>query len=91
MTFIVVATKCDKLPASQVLNTLSQLNLAFDLPTGYPIPISSTTGYGKRDLWRVIRSAIIGELFVEDTNEDPVDTEEPQESEEDPLVTIMQH
>jgi hypothetical protein len=84
----VVATKCDKLPASQVLNTLSQLNLAYDLPTGYPIPISSATGYGKRDLWKVIRSAILGELFVEDTSEEPVDSNEPQE--EDPLVTIMQ-
>lgn len=79
-----VATKCDKLPTNQVLGSLSQLNQAFNLPPGYPIPISSVTGYGRKDLWKLIRSAIIGELFVQDDSDGS-----DEDDEDDPLLDIV--
>jgi len=62
---IVVATKCDKMKEDELIKSLTVLNEHYDLPPGYPIPFSSITGMGRKDLWRVIKAAIMGELVEE--------------------------
>lgn len=68
------------------MNSLQILNQEYNLPPGYPIPVSSMTGLGKRDIWRIIRSAIIGELFAE--GDDNV-VEEDNDDEEDPVADLL--
>lgn len=62
---IVVATKCDKMKEEDLIKSLTILNEHYDLPPGYPIPFSSITGMGRKDLWRVIKAAVMGELVEE--------------------------
>ena len=71
---IVVATKCDKLKEDELIKSLTVLNEHYDLPPGYPIPFSSINGMGRKDLWRVIKAAVLGEL-VEEVDEDQFEIE----------------
>mmetsp|Transcript_49980 Transcript_49980/g.72978 ORF Transcript_49980/g.72978 Transcript_49980/m.72978 type:complete len:336 (-) Transcript_49980:284-1291(-) len=51
----VVATKVDKLSPAETRRQLELLNKAFDLPEGLPIPFSSVTNEGRRDVWQTIK------------------------------------
>jgi GTP-binding protein len=55
---IVVATKVDKLSSSQKVDrALKTINVELGLPEGQPLSISSVTGRGVKDLWRIIMEA----------------------------------
>lgn len=84
---IVVATKCDKIKEEELIKSLTVLNEHYDLPPGYPIPFSSFTGMGRKDLWRVIKAAILGEL-IEEVDDDQFDIELSLQnaSEENPII-----
>ena len=71
---IVVATKCDKIKEDELIKSLTVLNEHYDLPPGYPIPFSSYTGMGRKDLWRVIKAGVLGEL-VEEIDEEQFEIE----------------
>jgi GTP-binding protein len=49
---LVVATKADKLKKAELERSLSRLRESLALPDGQPLPLSSTTGEGKREVWR---------------------------------------
>jgi hypothetical protein len=73
--------------SQELMNSLQILNEEYNLAPGYPIPVSSMTGLGKRDIWRVIRSAIIGELFAEATDDD--EDEEEEDGIPDPVADLL--
>uniref|UniRef100_A0A7S0LL08 EngB-type G domain-containing protein n=1 Tax=Coccolithus braarudii TaxID=221442 RepID=A0A7S0LL08_9EUKA len=52
---VVVATKADKLSQTRLKASLRQLSEEFDLPEGQPIPFSSQTGAGVRELWQYLQ------------------------------------
>ena len=58
---IVVATKVDQIPKTEVNKALDLLRNAFQLPQGQPIPFSSFTGEGRKEVWRAMRDAITGD------------------------------
>lgn len=67
---IVVATKLDKLssspksanapPSSELTSALKAIQDGLGLPEGQPLCVSSVTGEGIRDLWRIIMEACEG-------------------------------
>ena len=61
---IVVATKVDQIPKTEVNKALDLLRSAFQLPQGQPIPFSSFTGEGRKEVWRAMRDAITGDESV---------------------------
>ena len=54
---VVVATKIDKVSNNQLPQCLETVRDGLGLPDGQPLAISSTTGEGTRDLWRIILGA----------------------------------
>jgi GTP-binding protein EngB required for normal cell division len=48
---VVVATKVDKLSKQKAKESLEYLRESLALPDDEPIPFSSKTGEGKRELW----------------------------------------
>lgn len=54
---IVVATKSDKLKASEVEPAMGAVREGLGLPEGQPLRVSGVTGEGVRDLWRIILDA----------------------------------
>eukprot|EP00953_Heterococcus_sp_UTEX-ZZ885_P024921 13585-Heterococcus_DN1.PRE.2 len=53
----VVATKVDKLSALQCIVNLTAIREGFSLPDELPLPFSSVTGKGKKELWSYIKEA----------------------------------
>jgi GTP-binding protein len=53
----VVATKTDKVSKNQLDVCLETIRDGLGLPEGQPLAISSTTGEGTRDLWKIILEA----------------------------------
>jgi GTP-binding protein len=53
----VVATKVDKLSAMQAAVNLAAIREGFSLPDELPLPFSSVTGKGKKELWSYIKEA----------------------------------
>lgn len=51
---LVVATKTDKLGKRQLQESLQRLRESLALPDDQPMPFSSQTGDGKRELWTKI-------------------------------------
>lgn len=51
---IVVATKVDKLSKTQLDDSLTTIQEGLGLPEGQPFCVSSMTGEGIKDLWRII-------------------------------------
>ena len=54
---VVVATKIDKVSNNQLPICLETIRDGLGLPEGQPLAISSTTGEGTRDVWRIILEA----------------------------------
>ena len=54
---VVVATKIDKVSKNQLTACLEVIQKGLGLPDGQPFAISSTTGEGTRDLWKIIMEA----------------------------------
>lgn len=54
---IVVATKVDKLSKTQMEDSLRVIQQGLGLPEGQPFCVSSTTGQGIKELWRIIMEA----------------------------------
>ncbi|KAL9185370.1 hypothetical protein ACHAXT_003147 [Thalassiosira profunda] len=54
---IVVATKSDKLKASELDSAMSTIREGLGLPDGQPLRVSGVTGEGVKDLWRIILDA----------------------------------
>jgi GTP-binding protein len=54
---VVVATKVDKLNPNELRSGLAEIRDGLGLPDGQPLPVSSVTGEGTRDLWRIILEA----------------------------------
>jgi GTP-binding protein len=57
VSIIVVATKVDKLSVSQTEESLEAIRDGLGLPVGQPLCVSSVTGQGIKDLWRIIMEA----------------------------------
>jgi GTP-binding protein len=58
LPIIVVATKVDKLSsAHKVDQALQTINMELGLPEGQPLCISSVSGQGVKDLWKIIMEA----------------------------------
>ena len=53
----VVATKVDKINANQLEQSLEAVRDGLGLPEGQPFAVSSVTGEGTRDLWKIIMDA----------------------------------
>jgi DNA gyrase subunit B len=63
LPLIVVATKVDKLSSQrQVDDALNVINLELGLPEGQPLSISSVTGQGVKELWKIILEACEGRV-----------------------------
>ena len=54
---VVVATKVDKVSKNQLEVCLETVRDGLGLPDGQPLPVSSVTGEGTRDLWKIIIEA----------------------------------
>lgn len=54
---VVVATKIDKVSKNQLSDCLEVIQKGLGLPEGQPFAVSSTTGEGTRDLWKIIMEA----------------------------------
>jgi len=54
---IVVATKSDKLKASEVEAAMSTIREGLGLPDGQPLRVSGVTGEGVKELWRILLDA----------------------------------
>lgn len=57
---IVVATKVDKLSRTQAEESLRVIQEGLGLPEGQPFSVSSVTGEGVKELWRIIMEACEG-------------------------------
>jgi GTP-binding protein len=57
LPIVVVATKADKVKGDQRSKCLEQIRFSLGLPDGQPLAVSSATGEGCRDLWRIILDA----------------------------------
>ena len=84
LPFGIVSTKVDKLKPVELQAQLDTLGAAFGLMAG-PLPFSSTTGEGKKQLWRLLRRGILAETTGELSGEThlSVTDEEEEEEEED--------
>uniref|UniRef100_A0A7R9WU90 Uncharacterized protein n=1 Tax=Craspedostauros australis TaxID=1486917 RepID=A0A7R9WU90_9STRA len=54
---VVVATKTDKLSATQLTSALVTIRDGLGLPEGQPFSVSSVTGRGVKELWKIIMEA----------------------------------
>jgi GTP-binding protein len=54
-SFLIVATKCDRLSGNQLRQALATLSQEF--PLGRVFPFSARSGQGREELWREIRAA----------------------------------
>lgn len=54
---IVVATKSDKLKASEVESAMGTIREGLGLPDGQPLRVSGVTGEGVKELWRILLDA----------------------------------
>jgi hypothetical protein len=54
---VVVATKVDKVSTQEREQCLEVIRDGLGLPDGQPLSVSSTTGEGTRDLWKIILEA----------------------------------
>jgi GTP-binding protein len=55
MPVVVVASKADKIPRSQLQNRLRDITATLEMPGAVlPIPFSAITGQGKDDIWKQI-------------------------------------
>ena len=52
---LVVGTKADKLNKGQLQASLERLHESLALPDGQPVPLSSTTGAGRSEVWQAIQ------------------------------------
>lgn len=75
MPVTVIATKVDKLKPNELERSLRDLNSGFDLPDSQPIPFSAETGFGKKEVWRTIKSSILDDLSGEDESDEDDDEE----------------
>ena len=57
---VVVATKVDQLGKNEVTKALGVLRSSFKLPPNQPIPFSSVSGEGRKEVWRAMRDGITG-------------------------------
>ena len=57
---IVVATKVDKLSKTQIDDSLRVIQQGLGLPDGQPFSVSSVTGQGIKDMWRIVMEACEG-------------------------------
>lgn len=63
LPIVVVATKVDKLSSqAQVDQALATINRELGLPKGQPLCVSSVTGRGIREMWRIIMEACEGRV-----------------------------
>ena len=58
---LVVATKTDKLAKTKLEASLARLHESLALPDGEPLPLSSKTGAGKKELWQRITAMCSGQ------------------------------
>jgi GTP-binding protein len=77
--FGVIATKADKLKKAELEAVPRALRQAFDLPPGQPVLFSAETGWGQRDLWRMIRDALLGKGVFSDEYYDIIGDEEDEQ------------
>lgn len=92
---IVVATKTDKLSKIEAEKSLGVIRNGLGLPEGQPFSVSSATGHGVKDLWRIIMEACgsgVEELKnkMEQTSDKVGGNEEFEQSEEDDEVAYSQ-
>jgi GTP-binding protein len=65
LAIVVVATKSDKLKASEIEPAMQSIREGLGLPEGQPLRVSGVTGEGVKELWRIILDACetrVGEL-----------------------------
>ena len=58
---VVVATKVDKVRPSRLDNCMAALRRGLALPPDQPIPFSSTTGVGRKELWQYLQEICLAE------------------------------
>lgn len=51
---IAVFTKCDKLTRNELITRMRKLEKALQVPDGWAIPFSATTGVGRDEVWKKI-------------------------------------
>jgi len=79
----VVATKVDKIPNSEVEKRVEDVRKGLGLAEGQPLTISSVTGEGLRDMWRIVMDACEDRIQELKDGDEQDDVEEEGEAWED--------
>ncbi|RYH31163.1 hypothetical protein EON65_03355 [archaeon] len=66
--FAVVATKADKLTRNDMEQVPRQLQQTYQLPDGQPVLFSADSGLGTREVWRLIKDAMLDKGVFSDEN-----------------------
>eukprot|EP01031_Cornospumella_fuschlensis_P031763 gene31763-38391_t len=66
--FAVVATKADKLTKNELEQVPRQLQQVYQLPEGQPVLFSAESGLGKREVWKLIKDALLDRGVFSDEN-----------------------
>jgi GTP-binding protein len=72
---IVIATKSDKMKKGESSVALKSLARGLGIAPRLPIPFSSVSGSGRREVWRAIRGGILGDSSLVIMDEDDDDDE----------------
>jgi GTP-binding protein len=87
LPYLIVATKSDKLNTSEIQITLKGMSNAYGISPRLPVPFSSVTGRGKKEVWNAIKAGILGDgsLLSESIEqyEDDDDDDDDEENRED--------
>ena len=82
LPYLIVATKADKMSAKEVSQAVGNMGQAFNIWPKFPIPFSSITGIGRRDVWTSIKGGILGDGSVLSGSLDQDDDDEEEEGDE---------
>jgi hypothetical protein len=78
--YAVVATKADKLKKSELIEIPKRLKASFHLPEGQPVVFSSETSLGKREVWKLIKDALLNRGVFSDENYELISDDEGEEA-----------
>jgi GTP-binding protein EngB required for normal cell division len=57
--FVITPTKVDKLSKTELAHQIHKIAEAYGLPTQLFLPFSSSSGCGRKEVWRVIHDSIL--------------------------------
>lgn len=79
--FAIVLTKADLVSKAELPQVIENIRKLYALPKDQPVAFSATEGIGRKDVWRLIKNAIL-----DDGSEAEEEAEEETEDEEEEAV-----